>query len=72
MCWRQLRTKAEQWHDEMQDKSIEQSGSRAKALLARMGTLEADAKQLGNDFLALEKFVNLNYQARPITVSSFI
>ncbi len=32
-------------------------------MLARMATLEAAAKQLGSDFLALEKFVNLNYQA---------
>ena len=32
-------------------------------VLSQLGTLERDAKQLGQDFLALEKFVNLNYQA---------
>jgi SPX domain protein involved in polyphosphate accumulation len=32
-------------------------------MLSQLGTLERDAKQLGQDFLALEKFVNLNYQA---------
>ena len=29
----------------------------------QLGVLEREAKQLGQDFLALEKFVNLNYQA---------
>jgi SPX domain protein involved in polyphosphate accumulation len=32
-------------------------------MLAKLGQLESEARQLGQDFLALEKFVNLNYQA---------
>ena len=41
-------------------------------MLARMAALEAAAKRCGSDFLALEKFVNLNYQARPSTVSPLV
>ena len=43
-----------------------QSKARARAMLARMAALEAAAKRCGSDFLALEKFVNLNYQALPL------
>jgi len=58
-----LRDRCEQWSKEMKDKSAEQSGARARTMLTQLGGLEAEAKQLGSDFLALEKFVNLNYQA---------
>jgi len=58
-----LRDACEAWAKEMKNKTQEQTGQRARTMLARMAKHEALAKQCGEDFLALEKFVNLNYQA---------
>ena len=58
-----LRDKCEAWSKDTKDKSQEQTGERARKMLTKLGVLEREAKTLGQDFLALEKFVNLNYQA---------
>jgi hypothetical protein len=56
------RDKCEKWNKDTKDKNQEQTGVRARQMLGTLATLEREAKQLGQDFLALEKFVNLNYQ----------
>mmetsp|Transcript_20680 Transcript_20680/g.40172 ORF Transcript_20680/g.40172 Transcript_20680/m.40172 type:complete len:461 (-) Transcript_20680:1458-2840(-) len=58
-----LRDACEQWSAEMKDTTAEQTGVRARNMLTRLSDLEAKARQCGHDFLDLEKFVNLNYQA---------
>eukprot|EP00802_Teleaulax_amphioxeia_P000832 Tamp_00833.p1 GENE.Tamp_00833~~Tamp_00833.p1 ORF type:complete len:1007 (+),score=271.07 Tamp_00833:253-3273(+) len=64
----ECREKCERWSKDTKDKNQEQTGDqmtsiRVRTMLTKLGVLESEAKQLGQDFLALEKFVNLNYQA---------
>jgi SPX domain protein involved in polyphosphate accumulation len=64
----ECRENCERWNLDTKDKSQEktgdqQTGERVRKMLTKLGVLESEAKQLGQDFLALEKFVNLNYQA---------
>jgi SPX domain protein involved in polyphosphate accumulation/uncharacterized membrane protein YidH (DUF202 family) len=58
-----LRDRCEAWSRNTKDSNAEQSAVRVREQLSQLGTLEAEAKQLGTDFISLEKFVNLNYQA---------
>lgn len=58
-----LRDRCEGWSKKTKDKSAAQTGARASVMLQQLGALEQEAKQLGSDFLSLEKFVNLNFQA---------
>mmetsp|Transcript_22465 Transcript_22465/g.53899 ORF Transcript_22465/g.53899 Transcript_22465/m.53899 type:complete len:971 (+) Transcript_22465:80-2992(+) len=58
-----LRDRCESWSKDTLDTTAEQSGARARAKLSQLGVLEQQAKQVGDDFISLEKFVNLNYQA---------
>lgn len=50
-----LRDACQLWSTEMKDKNAEQTGSRARAMLARMAVHEKKAKLCGEDFLTLEK-----------------